>query len=200
MFDKLIEILQAIREKVSLWEKINHYDRGVRLRGGKFKRPGITIPYWRGKSITLFKLSGKVLEPGIHWKLPVFDDIITTMVMPTTVDLTEQSLTTRNGRELVIECSVKYSVSKPDVVLLECYGAVNALTDMSKDIVRSVIAREDWPLVDEYKLKRRILNLLKREAKRWGIRVIAFNIASLAPMRSVRVLMTQGYKNNEINL
>lgn len=179
MFDWIKDLVVWLRDELKFWVIINHYDRGVRLRLGKHR--------------------GGVLTPGIHWRLPVIDEVATVMIKPTTLDLTEQTVTTRNSVQVVIECSVKYEIVDAVIVLLEVHSAVDALADMSKGIIRKIITSHDWPQLNDSALEVEVLKELKKESRKWGIRVVAFNIATLAPMRSIRLLQTSSYKLNETN-
>jgi regulator of protease activity HflC (stomatin/prohibitin superfamily) len=191
----LWDILKEFYYDLLFWVTINHYDRGVRLRVGKHIRPGIKVFRWR-----IGKLSGEVLKPGFHWKWPFADNILTIMVKPTTLDLTEQSLCTHDGIEVVIECSIKYSVSNPTILLLEVHSATDALADMSKEIIGATMSMYDYnevrgELREQFKLQ--VLRKIRDEARKWGIRVSTFNIATLSRMRSIRLIQTSSTKQGE---
>jgi regulator of protease activity HflC (stomatin/prohibitin superfamily) len=192
MFDWIKDLFIWLRDELQLGVTIEHYNRGVRLRLGKHIRPGIKFFKWR-----LFKLSGKVMKPGWHWKLPFIDDINTVMVKTTTMDLSEQTVTTRNSVQLVIEAAVKYDVSNPVKLMLEVGSATDALADMSKGIIRNTLVHADWPQCngDDYSVE--LTDRIRTEAAQWGIRVKAVTIISMAPMRSIRLLTSYNYKNNE---
>lgn len=182
MFDWLKDLINWLKDELIPFVIITEYERGVLLRLGKAERvEGVYV----------------VRGPGLHWRWPLIDTIITTTVVPTTVDLAEQTVTTRNSVQLVIECSVKYDIIDAAVLLLEVHGAVDALADMSKGIIRRQISALEWPAVNDVSFEKDVLKLINKEAKRWGIRAVAFNVASLAPMRSIRLLQSYAYKNNE---
>lgn len=177
MFDWLKDILKEFWTELKPWVVIDHYDRGVRLRLGKY--------------------SGKVLDPGPHWKLPFIDEILTVMVKPTTVDLTEQTVTTANNVQLVIEGAVKYEVKDAAKLLLEVNSAVDALADMTKGIIRNTIILDDWPAVNTEDFNELLTAQVQSEAEQWGLNVLQVTIISMAPMRSIRLLQTYAYKQNE---
>ena len=183
MFDWLKELVAWLKEELIPVTVIDEYSRGVRLRWGKADRDE------EGKYV--------ILEPGLHWRWPFRDNILTVSVVATTVDLTEQTVTTWNSVQLVIECSVKYKVINAGKLLLEAQNPVDALADMSKGIIRRAIATKEWPSINNLYFEDEIKKLIDKEAKQWGLKCVAFNIATLAPMRSIRLLQTYAYKSNE---
>lgn len=167
MFDKIFEVLAGIWDKLVPFEVINHYDRGVRLRFGK--------P--RG-----------VLEPGFHWKIPLIDQIDSHMVKTTTLNLPEQSLTTKDNQQIVIKVALKYEVKDVQQLLLEVSGPVDALSDMACGIVRNKIIIREWKDCQEDQLLTDISRAIKVEAPKWGLSVVSVTITDLALMRSIRLL------------
>jgi regulator of protease activity HflC (stomatin/prohibitin superfamily) len=177
MFDWIKDLLKQLWEELIPFVVVNHYDRGVRLRFGK--------------------RIGTVIEPGLCWKFPFSDKILTVMVKPTTMDLSEQTITTANNVQVVIEAAIKYEIKDPVKLLLEVNSAVDALADMSKGIIRTVLVAEEWPACNGNKVSQTITKLVNEEAKKWGCAVSVVTISTMAPMRSIRLLQSYAYKSNE---
>lgn len=176
MLDRLIEILTQVWEKFVPFEIINHYDRGVRLRFGKAVMEGDRV---------------KVLEPGLHWKIPFVDDINSHMVKTTTMDLTEQTVTTKDGQSVVVRGVLKYEVQDVATLLLEVDSPAAAVADMSMGILRDAFVEKMWSECNDPDLPKQIAIRIRREAKKWGIEVIALTLTDLALMRSIRLLTRQ---------
>ena len=79
MFDKLIEVLIEWWNHILPFIIIRDYEQAVLLRFGKFN---------------------KVLLPGIHFKIPFFDEAIDQHVVVTTLSLDAQSLEECTDSEL----------------------------------------------------------------------------------------------------
>lgn len=167
MLDKLIDIVLEFIDRIVPFVVINYYDRGIRLRLGK--------P--RG-----------MLQPGFHWKIPFADDIITHMVKATTLNLAEQSLTTKDNQQLVIKVALKYEVEDVETLLLEVSSPVDALSDMACGIVRDKVISRNWNECNEDKLTGDISRAVKAEARKWGISVQTVTITDLGLIRSIRLL------------
>jgi regulator of protease activity HflC (stomatin/prohibitin superfamily) len=173
MFDKLLDLLISFGERVLPFEVINHYDRGVRLRFGK-----------------AVSKDGKptILDPGLHWKWPFIDDINSHMVKATTMDLKEQTITTKDDKSIVVRGVVKYEIDDVATLLLEVDTPTAAVADMSMGILRDTLIGKNWDECNDPDLSKEITSKIKREAKKWGIDVKAVTLTDLALMRSIRLL------------
>ena len=181
MFDLIRELINWFKSELLPFYTIPHYQRGVVLRFGKARvnKAGEYV----------------VVQPGFHWCIPFADDVLTCSVVPTTLDLTEQTVTTRNSVELVIESSVKYEVVDAGKFLLDVAGAVEAIADMSKGIIRNSVVAQEWPAVNSPDFDKELNAAVKREANKWGLKIHKLTITSMGRMRSLRILQTQSYKN-----
>ena len=120
MFDKLIEILTHWWLQLTPVIIIRHYEEAVMLRFGKFHA---------------------VLKPGIHIKIPLFDEVIDQHVVVTTLSLDAQSLYTLDKQNIVVKGLIKYKIADVKTFLLEVYDAQDALADMSSSIIKNVIIK-----------------------------------------------------------
>lgn len=177
IFQKLFEFGKELYP----FEVIDHYNRGVRLRFGKARKDE----------------SGefKVLGPGLHWRIPFVDQISTHMVKPTTMDLSEQTITTKDGQSVVVRGVLKYEVHDVATLLLEVDSPAAAVADMSMGIIRDAFVERDWKECNDPALPGQIAIKIRREAKKWGVNVLQLTLTDLALMRSIRLLNSYSTKN-----
>jgi regulator of protease activity HflC (stomatin/prohibitin superfamily) len=123
MFDKLVELLTNWWIEIKPLVIIRDYEEAVMLRFGVFK---------------------KVLKPGLHFKIPMFDEVIDQHVVVTTLSLDAQSLYTLDKQNIVVKGVIKYKISDVKTFLLEVYDAQDALSDMSQSIIKNVIMSMTW--------------------------------------------------------
>ena len=173
MLDKLIDVVLQFARELLPFEVIDHYDRGVRLRFGRAVMEGDKV---------------KILEPGFHWKWPLADSINTHMVKVTTMDLTEQTVTTKDGQSVVVRAVLKYEVNDVATLLLEVDGPAAAVADMSMGILRDAFVEKMWSECNDPEFPQQITSRIRREAKKWGIYVVQLTLTDLALMRSIRLL------------
>jgi len=171
MLDRLWEILAALWEKFIFYQIVNQTDSGVRLRLGKFK---------------------EVVSPGLHWKIPFVDEIIPHTTLWTTLSLNAQSLTTKDGKDVVIKGVIKYRILDIQTFLLEVWDAIDAISDMTQGIIFDIIKDKTWEELQTTDLKPIITRKAKNEAKRWGIEIETVTLSDLAKIRSIRLLNDTG--------
>lgn len=175
MFDKLLDIVIEFLADILPFQVIPHYDRGVRLRLGK--------------------LYGTELQPGFHWKIPFVDNILTHMVKPKTINLIEQTITTKDYKSVVVKAVIKYETSDVIKLLLEVNDSADALADMVQGIIRDKIVDRNWQECNSPSLISDISKKAKEEAKKWGLTIKEITLTDLAEMRSLRLLNGTIVKN-----
>jgi regulator of protease activity HflC (stomatin/prohibitin superfamily) len=167
MFDRLIDLLLDWWHYVSPAIIIPSYEEAVLLRNGKFR---------------------KVLGPGFHVKLPVFDDVISQHVVVTTLSLAPQSLYTQDKQNIVVKGVIKYKISDVKIFLLEVYDAQDALSDITQSIIKNIIITTSLeeclaPDIDNVLTKK-----VRVEAKKWGVDIQQVTLTDIAPIRSFRII------------
>lgn len=168
MLDKLIDFLLNIIDQLIPIKIIYEYQSGILFRFGKFKR---------------------ILNSGLHWKIPWFDDIDVHGIATTTLLLPAQSLTTKDGKSVVIKAQIKYKISDIQTFGVEIYDGHDALSDVTCGVIASCIQSKTWDELMEMiaELNSMITKEAKKEAKLWGIEVKKVTITDYAQMYSLRL-------------
>ena len=167
MFDKLIEIISNWWLQITPVIIIRDYEEAVLLRFGKFKT---------------------VLKPGMHFKIPMFDEVIDQHVVVTTLSLDAQSLYTKDKQNIVVKGVIKYKISDVKTFLLEVYDAQDALSDMSQSIIKNVIMSMSMDECTDSELDNTLTKKVRVEARKWGVEVQQVTLTDLAPIRSYRLI------------
>jgi regulator of protease activity HflC (stomatin/prohibitin superfamily) len=174
MFDKLIDVCLQFAEDLIPFGVVQHYNRAVRMRFGK--------P--RG-----------VLQPGFHWKIPFADVFLEQMVKTKTINLSEQTITTKDWIGVVVRAVIKYEVEDVEKLLLEVYDPFDAVADMTKGIIRSIIITRDWADCNSDKLSSDIARKARVEGKQWGVKIIEVTLTDLGKVPSFRLFNSSDSKN-----
>ena len=167
MFDKLIEIITNWWLQLTPVIIIRDYEEAVLLRFGKFS---------------------SVLKPGMHVKIPLFDEVIDQHVVVTTLSLDAQSLYTLDKQNIVVKGVIKYKISDVKTFLLEVYDAQDALSDMSQSIIKNVIMSMTLEECTDAELDNTLTKKVRVEARKWGVEVQQVTLTDLAPIRSFRFI------------
>lgn len=166
MIDKLLDFIIEVWEDLLPFVVIPVYDKGVRLR---------------------FGLHRDTLEPGFHFKIPFADNVLTQMVVTATME-TEQTLTTKDGKEAIVKSVIKYDIEDVATLLLKVNDARDAVSDMTRGIIRKEIVKANWAECNSEEIEKSILTKARREAKKWGINIIDLTITDLSQSKTVRLL------------
>lgn len=166
MFDKLIELILEFWNSIVPFVIINQYNKGVLLRLGIYKR---------------------TLEPGWYIKMPIIDEVLTHVVVPTTMPLPEQSLVTKDGKDILVEAVIKYSVSDIKILLIEVNDTVDAISDMTRSIIKTILTDKTWEECTSNDVDNQITIKSRVEARRWGVNIERVTLTSLARGRSLRL-------------
>jgi regulator of protease activity HflC (stomatin/prohibitin superfamily) len=167
MFDKLIDVITNWWSQIVPAVIVPNYEQGVLLRNGKFI---------------------KVLQPGFHVKLPIFDEVITQHVVVTTLSLAPQSLYTKDKQNIVVKGVIKYRISDVQTFLLEVYDAQDALADMTQSIIKNIIITTSLEQCLDPEIDNILSKKVRVEAKKWGVDVQQVTLTDIAPIRSFRII------------
>lgn len=166
MFDRLFDILYALLDKIIPLVIVKDYHRVALFRFGKFR---------------------KVLGPGVHFKIPFFDDPDFYVVATTTLTLPVQSVVTKDGESIVVKGAIKYQVTDVEVFGVKVTDAKDALSDMTCGIIFDTIKSLTWQEAYEGDINSVITKKAKSEAKRWGVTIEKVTVTDLSKMRSLRL-------------
>jgi len=171
MFEKLIDFLLQFIEQLFPFVIVKQTTKGVRLRFGKFL---------------------DILDPGFHWKISFFDEVLPQTVVWTTFSMPSQSLTSKDGKDVVVKGVIKYRVVDIQIFALEVWDAIDAISDMTQGIIFDIVKDKTWEELQTIDLKPLITRKARLEAKRWGIEIETVTLSDLAKIRSIRLLNDNG--------
>lgn len=130
----------------------------------------------------------RTIKPGWHWKWPWFEKVYEQRITTTTVPSASQSLTTKDGKNVVVSGIIKYKVVDVKVFLCDTEEPIDALGDLTQGIVKNIIMSKTWEECLSPSLDNEITKKVRVEAKRWGIEVESVTLGSLAILRSFRLI------------
>jgi len=174
MFDKLIDLLVTFINDILPFKIVDQWEKGVHLRTGKFL---------------------KVVDPGLNWKIPFFDQIITTPVITQTVNLSPQTVTSVDEKSVVLSSIVRYHINDVKKFLLGVMHANDALVDTTQGIIRDVVEGCKW--TDLYDLGNVVTPEVNEQVEKWGITVEQVSFPDLGQIVTYRI-MSDSIKHNPV--
>lgn len=165
MFDKLIEFILNLKDELIPVRIINEWEGGIHMRGGKFLR---------------------VVEPGIRFKFPFIDHIWVAYTVAQTVDLLPQTLTTKDGKNIVLKGIVRYKVNDPKKYLMSVNSARDVLVDTVQGIIKQIIENYTWG--SDVELNDLITEKSGPIVEVWGIKIESVTLVDFGIIRTYRLM------------
>jgi len=169
MFDKLIDLIVTFIHDILPYKIVNEWEEGVHLRVGKFL---------------------KVVKPGLRFKTPFFDQILTTSVITQTVNLKPQTVTSLDEKSVVLTSIVRYHILDVKKFLLGVMHANDVLVDTTQGIIRDVVESTNWN--DLYELGNIVITEVNKEVEKWGIEVELISFPDLGEIQTYRIMSDGG--------
>lgn len=173
MLDKLIDLFVTFVHDILPFKIVDQWEKGVQLRVGKFL---------------------KVVEPGLNWKVPFFDQILTTPVITQTVNLKPQTVTSEDEKSVVLTSIVRYHIYDVKRFLLGVMHANDALVDITQGIIRDVVEGCKW--TDLYDLGTVVTPEVNQQVEKWGITVEQVSFPDLGQITTYRLISDNSHKDN----
>lgn len=166
MFDKLIDFVLQLLDRFMPVYIVKQYQGGAFFRSGKFRN---------------------VKGPGLHWKIPLLDDVDLYDVVTTTLTLPAQSVTTKDGIGVVAKAVVRYHIADLATYSVGVVDQVDALSDTTCGIILSAIEERTWEEGRACDLDGIVSKKARADVKKWGVHIDAVTFTDLSQTRSIRL-------------
>lgn len=171
MLDRLFDFVSDFLGLFQFWVVIDEYERGVLLTFGKRRT-------WR-KS---------VLGPGLHFIIPLnIDSVYKDNVVPSLMNLGQQSLTTADGKAVVVTAVVMWSIIDIEKVLIEVEDADSALEEAASGIIGQSIEQMCWDDLHGTDFVDDLADEIAEQSKLWGIKIHSVKLRDLSLAPSLRI-------------
>jgi regulator of protease activity HflC (stomatin/prohibitin superfamily) len=170
VLDRLVELLREFGEALLPFTVVHAYERALVLR---------------------FGILNRVLAPGFHWRWPLAEHVLSHSVVPNTSNLAPQSLTTADGRSVVLSLVLTWRVCDIAKFLLEVEGADEAIADIAYGASSRYTTATTWDVLVSDAPEEQLLKAIRKRAFRWGVEAIAVQFSDLTACRSIRLWQEQ---------
>lgn len=168
MLDRLIDLLLQWVDWFVPFAVVDAFERAVVLRLGVFRRE---------------------LAPGFHWVMPFgIDRVIADNVVPRTLNLAAQSLTTSDGSQIVIGVIVTARIHDIQKALLEVETVDEALQDSCYAEIARVVHEHTWEELQADSINDALLKACRKRAFTYGVEILRAQVSDLARCKSLRLI------------
>ena len=165
----VVAILLAIILLASI-RQVNEYERGVKFVLGKFK---------------------KVLEPGWHIILPIFQSYQKTDIRVKVVDVPEQDAITKDNVTIKINAVLYFYIFDAKKSLLSVQNCAYAVTQLAQTTMRNLVGSVtlDELLTDRERISNEICLIVDKATDEWGVKIQNVELKDIAlPTEMQRVI------------
>lgn len=171
MIDRLVDLLIASLRLFQAFVVIADYERGVVLRFGRFHR---------------------AIGPGFHWIIPFrCEHVLSTNVVPETMNVGPQSLTTADGQSVTLGTVVTFEIEDAKRFLLEVEGANQVIEDAAYGAQARVVMARTWEGLMQIDLPNELAKAVRKRAKGYGVNVIDVQVSDFTLAQTLRLMMQQ---------
>lgn len=167
LFGSLISFLQSVWDDVKPVIFIREYQLAVMYKGGIYF---------------------KILEPGIHFRIPFYHEYIDIFAKDDTIKTPTQMLTTQDGLGTSISAVVLYNVDDANLFINGVNDAKQAISDMAEVNVARNIVNTKFEDCNNEILMNEVTKDLRRDCKKWGVYIKEVTINSLTKSKSINIL------------
>ena len=167
IFTGLWHILKDIIGWFKVCTFIDPWEEGILVRRGSFKR---------------------VVKGGVAWHLPFGqDEITTTNVRPTAMELDEQTVETADGKTIVCSGVLMWGIFDVKKSMLDVEDAGESLSDIAVGIIQEMIESQEWEYIRTEEFRKDCKKAIQKQARKWGVSVPSFKFHDLASVRAFRL-------------
>jgi len=132
----------------------------------------------------------KVLDPGLHWLLPMgIDEAMKEGSVPTTHSLGDEATVTKDGKTAAFHAIVTYQIRDIRKAMLDVLDTDHAVRDACAGEIGKVMRERTW---DELRHSEGLLDDLtaacRKRGFRYGIEIMSVQLASLALAKNIRLM------------
>lgn len=176
MLDKLVQFLIDIIDLFRFWVVIDQYERAVQLRLGKFKRE---------------------LEPGFWFQIPLhIDRTLHANVTVETAHVGPQSVTTKDGKEVVLGSVVTYHIENIRTFLLDVEGGHQVIEDSTLGTQAEYVRSKTWDELCIMNVGNELAKRVRNRAKRYGVAVDDVQLSDLTRSKSLRLIQDATHRSH----
>lgn len=173
MFDKLVDLALQFIELFFVCRIVDQWEKGVVLRFGRFHR---------------------LVKPGLVWVCPLsIERVILEDTYRKVANLVPQSLTTADGKGVILSAVVTYRIRDAKRVILHAGGHEEAIVAAVPGTIGELVMGSNWSDLNTEEFRATVTTTANAVAKGWGVEVEEVRFSNLVAARSLRLFAEQNH-------
>lgn len=167
MFDKFFDFISQVWIHIVPFTIISEYESGVKLRFGKLKN--------------------KFLNPGLHWKIPIIDNILITIVTKDTLAIQPVNITTIDNKTITVGAILEFEITDVIKYLIETNEPRSNTHDICRGIIADSLTDSTYEQCKDKKTIKAITKLITKKCETMGISVLMLTFTDFSISRVVKL-------------
>lgn len=167
MIGSFLDRIAALLREIKLWQTVPPWELGVRVRFGK-------------------RVS--VLQPGIHWKIPLLDKINCINVRLRVASVPTITVSTLDGRAVTVSGNVGFCISDPLLAAMRFSMPEDVCAAYAQGALSEVVSKGNWSDLNQEDVSRDVMKQLQAKFDGNGMRIDFFNATEFVCVRTLRLL------------
>lgn len=163
-------------------------------------RPWVLVSPWESSVRVRFGSRTKVCKPGVHFKIPVFDEFHSFNVVPRVVSLHHQSLVTADGHNFAVSGALGYYVADAEKALVEVDDFENSICNLAMGLIADYITNHNGVDCTHDRVQEAVSNSLSEAVESWGIDLTHVYLVDFADVKTFRLLQDSQTKQPTITI
>lgn len=168
MFEKILDLLEK------LWS---------------LATPIIIMHPWQGVVITRLGRVHRVKDAFYWLKIPLIEDYVLFEACETTMRLPQQSLTTKDDRQVVLSSIVKYEIRDGAKYVRDVWDAKDVLADVTAGAIEETVREHTYEELMQGAPDSKIVTKVRRGTSKYGFQINAITFPDRSRMRSIRMML-----------
>lgn len=166
--------------------------RDLLVAGYQWLIPFTVVDDYEEAVVLRFGPYHRTLKPGFHWMIPFgVERAISDEVVARVINLSSQSLTTRDGVPVVVAGAVTMSIHNIRKATLSVKTVEQAVSDSCCGVIGQAVGDTDWIALNEDAFVDTLTEKCRAYAKKYGITIERVQLTDLAKMRALRLHIDQ---------
>ena len=150
--------------------------------------PIVVIPVYQAAGVLRFGHYSRTLDPGLHWKFPLIEEVIPENTVMTTLRLQPQTCTTKDGKAGVVCGVLKYRLTDVEPYICGLVDQRDALIDVTMGAVLAAVRDTAFDEIVETPPEAKVATAVRRQVNKFGFEILAFTFTDIGQVRSIRII------------
>lgn len=168
--NQLQQFIEYVFNAIKIWVIVQPWESGIRVRMGKHV---------------------KKLNKGIHFKIPYFDSVYVQEVRLRVMDMSIQTLTTKDMKTITLKSAMGYSIIDVEKLYRTLYTPEGTLQNIAMSTIAEVVQSNNAVDITPKLLEDKVIEIL--DAERYGIDCSYLKINNFAMVRTYRLIQDSSW-------